>query len=384
MDRIVIVGGGIVGSCIAYYLALAGAAAAVTVVEPDPTYEFAATPRAVGAIRLQHSLREDVEMSLYGAQVYSAFAKHVQGGTVEFDPQFRRCGYLYQVQGADGIAALEADARMQSEAGVEVEVLGADELRRRYPSFHFAGVDCGALSRADGEIDPNAALMGFRRAAQGLGVTYIKDRVVGLDLTGRLVSAARLASGDRLPVDTVVNAANCWAPEICAMIGMKVPIEPMRRQQFHYVTQARIEPIPAMRRMGAPGVRQHRDGFLSGYTNRQQPKGFNWDVDYEKFEDVLWPQLAEQSTAFEAIKLKGAWAGLYDMNLLDGEPIIDRCPTIANFILAAGFSGHGLMHAPAVGRAVKEMILDGGFRAIDLARLSWRRVLDEQKLTARA
>ena len=153
MERILIVGGRIVGSCIAYHLARAGAAAAVTVVEPDPTYEFAATPHAVGAIRMQHALREDVEMSLYGAQVYSAFAEHVQGGKVAFDPQFRRCGYLYQVNGAEGIAALEADARMQREAGLEVQVLGADELRRRYPSFQFAGVDCGALSLADGEID---------------------------------------------------------------------------------------------------------------------------------------------------------------------------------------------------------------------------------------
>lgn len=384
MARIVIVGGGIIGSCVAYHLALAGAAAMVTVVEPDPTYAFAATPRAVGAIRLQHALREDVEMSLYGTQVYSDFAEHVRGGKVDYDPQFRRCGYLYQVQGAEGIAALEADARMQCEAGVEVQILGADELRRRYPSFRFAGVDCGALSLADGEIDPHAALMGFRRAAQGLGVTYVQDRVVALDLSGPLVSAARLASGDSLPIDTVVNAANCWAREICAMIGVAVPIEPMRRQQFHYLTQERIEPIPAMRRMGAPGVRRHQDGYLSGYTNREQPKGFSWDVEHAKFEEVLWPQLAEQSAAFEAIKLKGAWAGHYDMNLLDGEPIIDRCPMVPNFILTAGFSGHGLMHAPAVGRAIKEMILDGRFRSIDLARLSWRRVLDGRPLTAKA
>ena len=106
-------------------------------------------------------------------------------------------------------------------------------------------------------------------------------------------------------------------------------------------------------------------------------------MEHAKFEEVLWPQLAEQCAAFEAIKLKGAWAGHYDMNLLDGEPIIGRCPTVPNFILAAGFSGHGLMHAPAVGRAVKEMILDGGFRSIDLARLSWRRVVDGRPLTAK-
>ena len=209
MECILIVGGGIVGSCIAHHLARAGAAAAVTVVEPDPTYAFAATPRAVGAIRMQHALREDVEMSLYGAQVYSDFPEHVHGGKVAFDPQFRRCGYLYQVNGAEGIAALETDVRMQREAGVEVQVLGADELRRRYPSFRFAGVDCGALSLADGEIDPHGALMGFREAAEGLGVAYVKDRVVGLDLPGAMVSAARLESGEVLRVDTVVNAANC-------------------------------------------------------------------------------------------------------------------------------------------------------------------------------
>ena len=168
------------------------------------------------------------------------------------------------------------------------------------------------------------------------------------------------------------------------MIGVPVPIEAMRRQKFHYVTRESVEPIPAMRRMGAPRLRSLQDGYLSGYTNRAQPRGFNWDVEYAKFEDVLWPQLAEQSAAFEAIKLKGAWVGHYDMNLLDGEPIIDRCPEVPNFILAAGFSGHGLMHAPAVDRAVRELILEGGFRSIDLARLSRCRVFDGQPLTLKA
>ncbi|HEY4249551.1 MAG TPA: FAD-binding oxidoreductase [Roseomonas sp.] len=383
MAGIIIAGGGVMGSCIAYHLALAGAASAVTVLELDPTYEFSATPRAVGAIRLQHGLRENVEMSVYGEQVYAAFAAHVQGGKVEFDPQFRRRGYLYQASGTAGVAALEAGVRMQREVGVEVHLLGAGELRRRYPSFRFTGVDCAALSPADGQIDPHAALMGFRKAAEGLGVAYVRDRLVGLDLVGGLVTGARLASGRRMPVDTLVNAANCWAPEICAMAGVPVPIEPMCRQQFHFLTRQRIEPIPAMRRMGAPGVRAHQDGYISGFTNRAQPAGFHWDLQHAMFDAVLWPQLAELSAAFEAIKLKGGWVGHYDMNRLDGNPIIDRCGTLPNFILAAGFSGHGLMHAPAVGRAVKELILDGGFRSLDLSRLSWRRVVDGRPLAGR-
>jgi glycine/D-amino acid oxidase-like deaminating enzyme len=377
MERIVIAGGGIMGSCIAYHLALAGAAEAVTVLEPDPTYEFAASPRAVGGIRLQHAVRENVEMSLYGDQVYSAFAEHVQGGKVEFDPQFRRRGYLYQVHGAAGIAALEANACMQRELGVEVHILDVAELRRRYPSFRFANVDCAALS-PDGQVDPYSALMGFRKAAEGLGITYLKDRLVGLELSGGLVKQARLESGGSLPVDTLVNVANCWAPDICAMVGMAVPIEPVRRQQFYFLAQQEIEPIPAMRHMDGLAVRIHQDGYIVGVTNRQA--GFNWEMEHEVFETTLWPQLAEQSAAFEAIKLKGGWAGHYDMNRLDGNPIIDRFDKVPNFILAAGFSGHGLMHAPAVGRAVKELILDGGFQSIDLSRLGWRRVVENQPL----
>ncbi len=78
--------------------------------------------------------------------------------------------------------------------------------------------------------------------------------------------------------------------------------------------------------------------------------------------------------------MKGGWVGHYDMNLLDGNPVIDRCPAISNFIVAAGFSGHGLQHAPAVGRAVKEMIMDGGFQSIDLSRLNYRRIIDNTPL----
>lgn len=377
MERIVIAGGGIMGSSIAYHLALAGAASAVTVLEPDPTYAFAASPRAVGGIRLQHAVRENVEMSLYGDQVYSAFAEHVRGGKVEFDPQFRRRGYLYQVHGAAGVAALDANVRMQRELGVEVHILDVAELRRRYPSFRFTNVDCAALS-PDGQVDPYAALMGFRKAAEGLGIVYVKDRLVGLELAGGLVKQARLASGGSLPVDTLVNVANCWAPEICAMVGMSVPIEPVRRQQFYFLAQQSIEPIPAMRHMDGLAVRIHQDGYIVGATAPQA--GFKWELDHEVFESTLWPQLAEQSAAFEAIKLKSAWGGHYDMNRLDGNPIIDRFDKVPNFILAAGFSGHGLMHAPAVGRAVKEMILDGGFRTIDLSRLGWRRVVENQPL----
>jgi FAD-dependent oxidoreductase domain-containing protein 1 len=380
MKRIVIVGGGIMGSCIAYHLALAGVAADVVVVEPDPTYEWAATPRAVGAVRLQHALPENVQMSLYGDAVYSAFAEQVTGGAVQYDPQFYRMGLLYQVSGAEDAAALHRMADMQEGLGVEVHRLDRAALRARYPSFHFNGVDAATLTPGDGQIDPNAALMGFRRAAEGRGITYLRDRVTGLDVADGLVRRARLESGDSIEVDTLVNVANCWASGICDMVGMTVPIEPMRRQQFYFDTQTELEAIPAMRHASGFAVRRLQNGYLTGYTRLGDPGGFRWEMDHSDFDDVLWPALAEQSSAFDAVKVKGGWMGHYDMNRLDGNPVIDRFAAVPNFILAAGFSGHGLQHGPAVGRAVKEMILDGGFRSIDLSRFSYRRVVENAPL----
>ena len=380
MKRIVIVGGGIMGSCIAYYLAVAGAADDVVVGEAAPTYEWAATPRAVGGVRLQHALSENVEMSLYGDAVYSDFANQVTGGAVQFDPQFHRKGYLYQVAGAADAAALQIIADMQEGLGVEVQRLDRDALRARYPSFHFDGVDAATLTPADGQIDPNAALMGFRRAAEGRGITYLRDRVVGLDVADGLVTTARLASGETLAVDTLVNVANCWAASICDMVGMTVPIEPFRRQQFYFDIQGALEPIPAMRHASGFAMRRLTKGYITGYTRLDQPGGFDWELDHTDFDDVLWPALAAQSSVFDAVKVKGGWVGHYDMNRLDGNPVIDRFASVPNFILAAGFSGHGLQHGPAIGRAVKEMILDGGFRSIDLSRFSYQRVVDNQPL----
>ena len=380
MKRIVIVGGGIMGSCIAYHLALAGAAADVVVIEPDPTYEFAATPRAVGGIRLQHALPENVEMSLYGDSVYSDFASQVTGGAVQYDPQFYRMGYLYMVQGAAQVAALNTIADMLESKGVRLHRLDRSQMRSRYPSFHFNAADAATLSPDDGQIDPNAALMGFRRAAEGRGIRYLKDRVISLDLGAGLVTTARLASGNSVAVDTLVNVANCWAAEICNMVGVALPVEPRQRQQFFFDTQAPLEPIPAMRHATGHAMRRLQKGYITGHTPKDQSSTFNWDLDHAAFDEILWPLLASQSNAFDAIKMKGGWVGHYDMNLLDGNPVIDRLPKVPNFIVAAGFSGHGLQHAPAVGRAVKEMILNGGFRSIDLSRFNYRRIVDNAPL----
>ena len=376
MSRITIVGGGIMGSSIAFHLGRAGAARDVTVIEPDPTYQWAASPRAVGGVRRLFGNRENVEMSQYGREVYLDFARVT--GSTDFDPGFRVEGYMFLVEGRGAVAALEACAVMQRSAGAAVELLDRAALRARYPSLRFDDVDAAALCAEDGRLDPSSALMGFRRAAETTGVTYLKDRVVAMEADGRRVTKVRLESGRLLAPEIVVDCANCWAADVAAMVGMKLPVEPLRRQTFHFHAQTPPpEPIPAMRWQKGYSLRPERTGFLTGIMREEETGRFDWSFDPQVFEDVLWPWLAERSAAFEAVKLQGGWTGHYDMCRLDGNPIIDRWTGgLENFVVVAGFSGHGLQHAPAVGRGVKELLLDGGFRSIDLSLFSWRRVVE--------
>jgi FAD-dependent oxidoreductase domain-containing protein 1 len=381
MTRIVVIGGGVIGSSIAYHLGRAGAASDVTVIEPDPTYSWAASPRAVGGVRRLFGTAENVQMSQYGMHVYTNFDEVLRGSPVKFDTQFRLQGYMFMVWGRDAVAALEADMRMQRSLGVEVEVFDRAALVKRYPSFDFSDIDAATLSPGDGKIDPNAALMGFRRAAEATGVKYRKDRVVSLDAAGGYVTRVHLESGEKLVPEIVVNSANCWAPDICAMVGMKIPVAPLRRQMFFFDMQTPIERFPAMRDMSGFSVRPEGDGYLTGITRFEEVRGFNWNIDHDLFESVLWPRLAKRSRAFEAVKLKHAWVGHYDQCSLDGNPIIGRWEGhLENFIVVAGFSGHGLQHAPAVGRGIKELLLDGGYQSIDLSIFSYRRVVENKPI----
>ena len=211
--RIVIVGGGVVGSSIAWHLARAGAASDVVVIEPDPTYAHAATPRASGTIRRVFSLPENIEMSAYAHEIYGAFEElmSIDGAPIAH-VDLRRGGYLVLTQGADEVASLEASAATQRALGTRSEILDRTALESRFPAIRIDDVDAALHSPDDGWIDPNGALQGFRKMARHLGVAYVEDRVVDIDVSGRRARSVGLASGERLKADVVVNCANCHAP----------------------------------------------------------------------------------------------------------------------------------------------------------------------------
>lgn len=377
-DGILIIGGGVIGSSTAYHLAMAGTGAQVTVIEPDPTYEYAATPKSTGGVRVQFSVPENIRMSQYGHEVYRDFAGLMAVDGDAPDLGLVRRGYLYLGQGTAHAAVLEANQAIQAAEGARVLLLDRDEVRARFPSLTVDDVDIAAFSPDDAIIDPHAALMGFRNKAVSLGVTYLRDRVVSLERQGSRIRSVVLESGERRSADWVVNAANCWAPALCEQVGMKVPVAPLSRFTYYYECRTALEPLPLTRHLDVPGsFRPEGRGYITGHTPYDAPPEFRWDVDYRVFDELLWPNLARRVAAFEAIRLVRAWPCHYDQNALDQNLIIGAWPgRLDNFLVACGLSGHGLQHAPAIGRALSELIVDGGYRTLDLSRFGYQRILD--------
>ena len=382
MAKIVIIGGGVIGSSTAYHLAVAGHAADVVVIEPDPTYEFAASPRATGGIRQLFTVPENIRMAQYGHEIYGQFETLM---AVDGEPapiNFQRRGYLWLGSGKAYVDALIANWRVQTAHDARVELLDRKGVKHRFPSMRIDDVDIAAFSPDDGYMDPYSVLMGFRRKAVNLGVKYIKDRVVDFEVSGKRVAAVTLESGDRLAGELFVNAANCWGPELCDKLGMKVPVAPLHRLTFYFEIRETLEAMPLTRHISKNvSFRPQGAGYITGNTKYDLAPGFNWEVDYSYFDESIWPGLAERVPAFEALKVKGAWAGHYDQNSFDNNAILGPwIGGIENFHIALGFSGHGLMQAPAVGRGLSELLLHGEYRTLDLSRMGYRRILDDKPL----
>jgi glycine/D-amino acid oxidase-like deaminating enzyme len=371
---VVVIGGGAIGASVAYFLRLRPGAPRVTVVERDPSYALASTPRASGGVRRLFSGPENIALSQFSIPFYQRFREDMAVDGAPAEIGYRNGGYLFIVP-ETGRRALAQNVAAQHRLGVRVDLLERAALQARFPSMFVGDLAAGAHSPDDGWLDPHSVLWGFRKKAASLGAAFVADAVVGIDLADGLARRVRLQSGAVLSADWVVNAAGAWAGLVCGMIGMTAPIHPMRRFEHYFECQDTIEPLPYVKDLQRLAFRPEGKGYTGGVPNSDEPRGFNFEVDHHYFERVVWPALAHRFPAFERTREISVMAGLYDQNELDGNAIIGpwsgRCE---NFLMAAGFSGHGLMHAPGVGRAISELILDGGYRTIDLTPLGWARV----------
>ena len=375
---IIIIGGGIVGSSIAYHLSQLPDAGTVLVLERDATYTRAATPLANGGIRRLFSLPENIQMADFGLSFYQDFAQHMKVGEQNADIGFRRQGYLF-ISDNGGAQQMEENYRLQESMGVPVELLSPSQLTERFPSLKQNGVDVAVLSDHDGWIDPYAALMGFRRKAISCGVVYEEVEITHLETAGSAVRRAYGADGTVFEAEVFINAAGAWCAELAKTVDVALPVEPMSRESYFFRCNASVEPLPFIKTETDLAFRPEGQGYVGGVPDWSEKPGWNFTVSPSRFDEVVWPALADRIPAMQSLKLETSWRGHYARNVLDYSPILGPCAgALDNFYLANGFSGHGIMHAPAVGRGLAEHVVHGTYDTLDLSCFGYRRILQNR------
>lgn len=377
MVDVVVIGGGAVGCAAALHLKQADPSLDVAVVEADYTYARAATGKGTGGVRQLFTRPENIWLSQVTLDVIDDWDSWAAvNGQPAPDLGWRANGYMFVV-GEPDLPALEANYKTQMDNGVPVEWLDAEAVATRYPELVSTDLVAGVLSTRDGWLNPKVFFATLRAKADAAGVTFLTDRVVDLDLQGTTVRSVTLESGQIIPAGAVINAAGVHAPELAAKVGMQIPVEPMRRHEHYVQTGEDISHLPFIKDVHGLAVHAFRDGISVGLVDFDHPGGEDFTIDPSDYPDRVVPALAERFKGLGRLDLRDSWTGLYDQNRFDGNMIMGNWAGHAdNFYVACGFSGHGFMHALGIGRGLTELVLHGEYQTLDLSRMGYQRILD--------
>ncbi|MCU1387772.1 MAG: FAD-binding oxidoreductase [Ilumatobacteraceae bacterium] len=375
--RVVIVGGAIVGSFCAWELRRAGHTGPITVVDKDMSYARSSTALSAASIRTQFGTPTCIAMSLQAVELFRDLSR--QFGEDDADIGYVEAGYLILGR-PDQLTERVSAAEMQQSHGADVAVLTPDELTARFPHLDFDGVGIGTFGLSgEGWFDAWGLLSLVKRAARRLGVEYVEASVTGFEIAGDAITSVRIGEGEPLPCDVCVLAAGAMSGRLAALAGIELPIVPKKRSVFNFQAPVPRDGFPMLFDSSGIWVRPEGDGFIGGI--RPAPDDdHDADDDFEPhrdlFEDVYWPLLVQRIPAMDRLRLRRSWAGHYEVNLLDHNAVIGPHDRYGNLLFATGFSGHGVMHAPAAGRGIAELITAGRYATIDLTPLGWDRVRD--------
>jgi glycine/D-amino acid oxidase-like deaminating enzyme len=379
--EIIIIGGGVIGSSIAYHLLRDGLDANVAVLEKDPTYEFATTPRSAGGFRQQFIQEVNIRMSLYGIQQIERFDEEMQVDGEPANAEFRKRGYLF-LGTDDNWDSLQRETQIQRSFGAEVGLLEPEEVKKLIPDLSLEGLRGAALGRQAGYTDPYGILQGYRRKAKSLGGVYVHAEVVNIVRQKDRVVGIQTAKGETIEGKVVVVAAGAWTGEVGSRAGINLPVDPIPRMAFCFDPATKFNyDLPLVVAPGGMYFR-HESGrqiFVSRAGQDDLP-GFRFDWNRQFFEKEIWPDLASWIPCFERLKINRGWTGLIDLCRHDRNALLGAYPGVGGLYVAAGFSGHGLQHAPAAGRGIAELIQKGRYETIDLSLLGVERIFTGRKV----
>ncbi len=374
--RIVIIGGGVMGAATACFLARDHGIAA-TVLERDPTYARASSALSASSIRQQFSTAVNIALSQWSL----AFMRRV-GDELALDGERPHIGlvepgYLYLADTA-GSEVLQANHVVQQAAGAAVELLAPAALRERFPWLAVDDLALGAHGvTGEGWFDGPALMQAFRRKAIACGARFVTREVQTFEAQGERLTSVRCADGRIEPADIAVLCAGAWTAPLAAQLGLQWSVRPKKRDVFVLDSPAVLERCPLVIDTSGVWFRPEGRGFIAGAPPRDDdPDEPPLDrIDHGLFEAVIWPALAARVPAFEALRVRSAWAGYYEMHLFDHNGLAGAVPGWSNVFTACGFSGHGMQHSPAIGSALAALIAGGTSSAPSIETLSPQRVV---------
>jgi len=373
---VVIVGGGIVGASIAYHLVSQGCAN-VLVIERETSLGKGSTGKSMGGVRAQFSIPINIQMSLYSIPFYASFEEEV-GHPSEYRPQ----GYMFVATNEAHTEYLRANYETQVDLGLKtVRMLSVDDIASMYPQLRSDDIVGGSFCSTDGFVDPYSVMVGF--------MTWATDHGAELWRGTHLTGMKRDERGGVVGVETsrgyvatriVINAAGAWAAEVAKMVDVDLPVQPLRRMlvptepfdQFPHTAPMIVDMSTGFH------FRPEGRGFLLAWNDPEETPGFKTNFDDAFIEKILG-LAAGRVPVFEnlAVNPKRAWAGLYEMTP-DHHPILGQVADVPGFYLANGFSGHGVMHAPATGKILSDLILRGSTDLVDVRLLSFERFAEDR------
>ena len=361
----VVIGGGVIGASIAYHLAAKGVRN-VVVLERD-RLGSGSTSRNAGGVRLQFSTEINVRLSQRSLPRLEQFADEMG-----VDPDFQQVGYLFLITNDRDAASFERSLTLWSRLDVPARRLDQRHVHELFPEIRVDDVRFATYCEKDGHLDPTSLLNGYVARAREKGVKFREgEPVTAIDREGGRVSAVRTSSAT-VATATVVNAAGPWAGEVGKLVGIDLPITPLRRQIFVTDPVAGLDRDFPLTVEMATGFYFHREsgGVLMGMADPTDKPGFDDSVNW-KFLPTIVERALDRMPALEKANVKTGWAGFYE-DTPDKHPILGHVAAVPGFVSAAGFSGHGLMHAPAAGEAIAELIVDGK-TTLDISALSYAR-----------
>ena len=378
---VVIVGGAIFGSSLAWWLTqMPGFDGKVLVVERDPSYQFASTSHTNSCIRQQFTAAINVKVSQFGAEFVKNF-RHFMGDDPEVPHlALQSFGYMYLADTPEFAETLKRNQQVQMALGAGTKHLSRAEIAAAYPFYQLDDILAGNHNLIDeGYFDGGTMFDWFKRMARRQGVEYVHDEVIAMTKApnGKAVDSVTLKSGAVIACGTVVNASGPRAQATAQMAGLGLPVEPRKRYTFVFDAADPLDrDLPLT--IDPSGVHFRSEGkyYMAGCTPDEDPAVAydDFGFDHSIWESKAWPAVATRVPQLDRVKVINEWVGHYAYNVLDQNAILGPHGEVGNFMFMNGFSGHGLQQSPALGRGMAELIAYGEYRSLDLTPFAYKRI----------